>query len=253
VRIRPVTPADISAARDRIAGRILKTAMMPSASLTETLGAPVHLKLEHRQITGSFKLRGASNAVALLTVEERARGVTAASTGNHGRALAYAARIEGIRTVICMSRQVPQNKVDEICRLGAQVRIVGKSQDDAQEEVGRLVAESGLVMIPPFDHPAVIAGQGSLGLEIVDQLPDVATVLVPLSGGGLAAGIAIAVKDARPATKVIGISMTHGAAMKASLDARRCGHRGAARRQGEGVWTDGCGDNRAEHRHGAAP
>jgi threonine dehydratase len=180
---------------------------------------PVHLKLEHRQTTGSFKLRGATNAVASLTSQEKARGVVTASTGNHGRGLAHAARLEGMRAVICMSKLVPQNKLDEIRRLGADVKIVGDSQDDAQEEVERLVSEEGLVMLPPFDHLAVIAGQGTLGLEILEQVPDAATVLVPLSGGGLASGIAAALKGMRPATRVVGVSMARGAAMRASLDA----------------------------------
>src|SRR5690606_38317265 len=147
----------------------------------------------------SFKLRGASNAVALLSDDEKRRGVVAASTGNHGRALAHAAKLEGVRATICMSRLVPKNKLDEIERLGARIRIVGDSQDDAQMEVERLVAEDGLTMVPPFDHAGVIAGQGTLGLEIVEAVPDVKTVLVPLSGGGLAAGVAAAVKGLRPA------------------------------------------------------
>jgi threonine dehydratase len=214
-----VTFQDIKAARERIAGKVERTPTVLSPSLSERLGMPVHLKLEHRQITGAFKLRGASNAVASLTADEKARGVIAASTGNHGRALAYAAARENMRAVICMSKLVPQNKLDEIRRLGAEIRIVGNSQDDAQEEVERLVAAEGLVMVPPFDHPAVIAGQGTLGLEIMDQVPDARTVLVPLSGGGLAAGVAAAVKGMSPGTKVVGISMTRGAAMKASLDA----------------------------------
>jgi threonine dehydratase len=194
---------------------------VPSASLGAIAGVPVHLKLESRQTTGSFKLRGASNAVALLGAEERRRGVVAASTGNHGRALAYAAKREGIRAVICMSRLVPDNKLAEIRRLGATVRIIGDSQDDAQEEVERLVREEGLVMVPPFDHPHVVAGQGTLGLELIEAVPEAETVLVPLSGGGLAAGIAAAVKGASPSTRVVGVSMRRGAAMKASLDAGR--------------------------------
>jgi len=214
-----VTLQDIQAAKKRIAGKVERTPMVLSASLSERMGFPVHLKLEHRQITGAFKLRGASNAVASLTADEKARGVIAASTGNHGRALAYAARRENMRAVICMSKLVPQNKLDEIRRLGAEIRIVGNSQDDAQEEVDRLVAAEGLVMVPPFDHPAVIAGQGTLGLEIMEQVPDARTVLVPLSGGGLAAGVAAAVKGMSPGTKIIGISMARGAAMKASLEA----------------------------------
>ncbi|MBN9245073.1 MAG: hydroxyectoine utilization dehydratase EutB [Mesorhizobium sp.] len=214
-----VTLADIEAARARIAGDIVATPTVDSPSLSERLGVPVRLKLEHRQTTGSFKLRGASNAVALLPAGTR--GVTAASTGNHGRALSLAAKRRGIAAVICMSRLVPENKLAEIRRLGAEARIVGASQDEAQVEAERLVADEGFAMVPPFDHPAVIAGQGTLGLEIVEQTPDVETVLIQVSGGGLAAGVAMAVKTLRPNARVIGISMARGAAMKASLDAGR--------------------------------
>ncbi|HLP67289.1 MAG TPA: hydroxyectoine utilization dehydratase EutB [Rhizobium sp.] len=215
----PVDIEKIEGAARRIAGRVLRTPLVFSSALGERCGVPVGLKLEHHQTTGSFKLRGASNAVLSLSHDERARDVVAASTGNHGRALAHAAKAEGSIATICMSHLVPENKVSEIRRLGADVRIVGKSQDEAQEEVERLVAERGLVMVPPFDHPAVVAGQGTLGLEIVEQMPDVATVLVPLSGGGLAAGVAAAVKARKPTARVIGITMDRGAAMKASLEA----------------------------------
>ncbi len=169
--------------------------------------------------------------MALLSAAERRHGVVAASTGNHGRALAHAAAREGLRAVICMSRLVPANKVDEIRRLGAEVRIVGASQDDAQEEVERLVAEEGLAMVPPFDAPAVVAGQGTLGLEILAETPEAETVVVPLSGGGLAAGIAVAVKALKPAVRVIGVSMARGAAMQASIEppAARCWSRSCRR------------------------
>ena len=215
----PVTLSDVEQAAGRIAGRIARTPYILSASLAERCGVQVGLKLEHHQITGSFKLRGATNAVLSLSPEMRARGVVAASTGNHGRALAHAAKAEGAVATICMSSLVPENKVSEIRRLGANVRIIGRSQDEAQVEVDRLIAEDGLVMVPPFDDPAIVAGQGTLGLEIVDAMPNVATVLVPLSGGGLAAGVAAAIKGRSPKTRVIGLTMTRGAAMKASLDA----------------------------------
>jgi threonine dehydratase len=217
--MNPVTLNDIQAARQRIADKIERTATVRSASLSEIAGAPVFLKLEHRQTTGSFKLRGASNAVALLSPAEKSRGVVAASTGNHGRALAHAAKLEGVRAVICMSRLVPENKLAEIRRLGADIRIVGDSQDDAQDGVDRLVLDENLTMVPPFDHPAVIAGQGTLGFEMIEAVPAARTVLVQLSGGGLAAGIAAAVKGISPAARIIGVSMQRGAAMKASLDA----------------------------------
>jgi threonine dehydratase len=214
-----VNLSDIQTARERIAGKIVRTPTVLSTGLSERLGVPVHLKLEHRQTTGSFKLRGASNAVASLSADGKRLGVVAASTGNHGRALAHAAKLEGIRAVICMSRLVPENKVSEIRRLGADICIVGKSQDDAQEEVDRLVAEEGLTMVPPFDHAAVIAGQGTVGLEMLDDVPDAAMVVTPVSGGGLAAGVAAAIKGRNLSIKVIGVSMERGAAMQASLAA----------------------------------
>lgn len=216
-----ITMDDMLAARARIAGRIEVTPTKLSAALSAHAGQRVVLKCENRQATGSFKLRGASNAVALLGGEARRRGVVAASTGNHGRALAHAARLEGIAATICMSRLVPANKVEEIERLGAEIRIVGDSQDDAQAEVERLVASEKMTMVPPFDDEHVIAGQSTLGLEIVEAVPDVGVVLVPLSGGGLAAGVAAAVKALRPSVRVVGLSMRRGAAMKASLDAGR--------------------------------
>lgn len=218
---RAIALADIRTARERIANKIERTPTVLSQSLSDRASHPVHLKLEHHQTTGAFKLRGASNAIAALSPEQRSRGVVAASTGNHGRALAHAAKLEGMRAVICMSRLVPENKLDAIRGLGAEIRIIGNSQDDAQQEVDRLVAEEGLVMLPPFDHPDIVAGQGTLGLEIMEQVADAASVLVPLSGGGLAAGVAAAIKGLSPATKVVGVSMARGAAMKASLDAGR--------------------------------
>jgi threonine dehydratase len=208
-------------ARKRIAGHVLSTPLVVSPTLSEIAGVPVSLKLEHYQTTGSFKLRGAISAMLQLTEAERARGVVTVSTGNHGRALSYAARALGSRATICMSRLVPENKVLEIRRLGADVRIVGGSQDEAQQEVDRLVVENQLVLVPPFDHPDVIAGQGTIGFEIVEAMPDIATVLVPVSGGGLVAGVAAAIKSVRPSAEVIGITMERGAAMKVSLDSGR--------------------------------
>ena len=189
--------------------------MVESRSLSTATGAAVHLKLEHLQITGSFKLRGATNAILGLSDEERSRGVVGVSTGNHGRGLAHAARNAGVRCVICMSRLVPQNKVREIEALGAEVRIVGDTQDDAQVEVDRLVADQGMVMLPPFDHRDIIAGQGTLGLEILDSLPEVETILVPVSGGGLISGIALAAKMLKPSVRIVGVTMERGAAMYA--------------------------------------
>lgn len=215
-----VTLSEIEEAARRIAGRVRRTPVDLSPSLSALAGAPVFLKHEHRQITGAFKLRGATNALLQLTDEQRARGVVATSTGNHGRALAHAAAAEGVRCVVCMSSLVPANKLEAIKALGAEIRIIGRSQDEAQIEVERLIAEDGMTGLPPFDHPLIVAGQGTIGLEIVEDVPDAATVLVPLSGGGLIAGIAVAAKTLRPDIRIVGLSMRHGAAMAASLDAR---------------------------------
>jgi threonine dehydratase len=208
-----ITLADIERARVAIASTIRPTPVIPSPSLSERAGAPVFLKLEHHQVTGSFKLRGAANAIANLDEPTRRRGVVGVSTGNHGRGLAYAARAAGVRCVICMSSLVPKAKIDGIKAEGAEVRIIGKSQDEAQLEVARLVDEAGLAMIPPFDHADIIAGQGTLGLELLEQVQDLETIIVPLSGGGLIAGVAAAVKARRPTVTVIGVSMERGAAM----------------------------------------
>jgi len=209
---------EIEAARERIAATVRSTPVNPSPTLNELAGVPVHLKLEHQQITGSFKLRGAANAVAQLNDAQKAAGVVGVSTGNHGRGLAYAAREAGVRCIICMSELVPQVKVEGIKAQGAEVRIVGRSQDAAQREVDKLVAE-GMTMIPPFDHRDVIAGQGTLGLEVLDQVPEAETIVVPLSGGGLIAGVAAAAKASQPDIRIIGITMERGAAMIASLNA----------------------------------
>lgn len=210
---------DVYLARQRIASLVRATPMEHSPSLSRHMGVPVYLKLESQQITGSFKLRGASNAIAQLDATARQKGVVAASTGNHGRALAHAAAQSGVKATVCLSALVPQNKVQAIRDLGAEVCIVGLSQDDAQHEAERISAEQGATLLPPFDHPAIIAGQATLGLEIVEQIPDVAQVLVPLSGGGLFSGVALSLKTINPDICLHGISMQRGAAMHASLTA----------------------------------
>ena len=211
-----VTLDDILAAAERIRDMVRVTPVKAAPGLSRLAGGPVWLKCEHRQETGAFKLRGASNAAARLG---HVAGVTTASTGNHGRALAHAARQLGLPAVICVSRLVPRNKLQAIEALGAEARVIGASQDEAFEEARRLRRDEGFALIPPFDHSDVIAGQGTLGLEILDQIPDAATIAVPLSGGGLLAGVALAVKGLRPDIRIIGISMERGAAMAASLKA----------------------------------
>ncbi|TLP43896.1 hydroxyectoine utilization dehydratase EutB [Cohaesibacter sp. CAU 1516] len=214
-----VSLADILQAKRRIAPHIVNTPLVASRSLSKRVGSDVYLKFEHRQHTGSFKFRGASNAVLSLGDDQKVKGIAAVSTGNHGRALALAAKQAGTRCVVAMSELVPQNKRDGISALGAEVVIHGRSQDEAQKAVDRMIADEGMATIPPFDHPDVIAGQGTLGVEIIEQLADIDTVLVQLSGGGLISGVAAAIKAVSPTTRIVGISMQRGAAMHASLAA----------------------------------
>jgi threonine dehydratase len=156
-----------------------------------------------------------------LSIEQRSRGVGCCSTGNHGRAVAYAAGQAGIRAVVCLSGLVPENKVAAIRALGAEVRRIGRSQDEGQREIDRLVRDEGLIDIPPFDHPDVIAGQGTIALELLEDRPDLSTIVAPLSGGGLISGIAIAAKALKADIRIVGVSMENGAAMHESLAAGR--------------------------------
>jgi threonine dehydratase len=211
----PLTLADIFDAASTIAGIAGNTPLVPSPYMSTLTGHDFLLKLENMQPIGAFKLRGAVNAVANLPAH--VAGVTCCSTGNHGRGVAFAARSRGMRAVVCMSSLVPQAKVDGIRALGAEVRICGTSQDDALAESIRLVESEGLAEISPFDDARVIAGQGTIGLEILRARPDIGTLLIPLSGGGLAAGIAVAARAIKPDIRLVGISMDRGAAMHASV------------------------------------
>ncbi|WP_251977891.1 hydroxyectoine utilization dehydratase EutB [Salinicola avicenniae] len=215
----PVTLHDIYLARERIAGQAARTPLILSQSLSARFDAEVYLKLETLQPSGAFKLRGALNKIASLSPEQLERGVTTASTGNHGRAVAWAAKRLGARAIICLSELVPANKVAAIETLGADARVIGRSQDDAFVEARRLVSDEGMALIEPFDDPLIVAGQGTIGLELMEDLPGLDRVLVGLSGGGLLGGIGRGVKGINPAVRVTGVSMEAGAAMIASLDA----------------------------------
>lgn len=209
--------ADILSARKVIRGVADATPLVPSPHMSRMCGREFLLKLENMQPIGAFKLRGAYNAV--MNLPDDAAGVTCCSTGNHGRGVAFAAARRGMRAVICMSNLVPRAKVEGIRALGAEVLICGASQDEALAESQRLVGAEGLVEISPFDDPLVIAGQGTIGFEMLEARPDIDTLLVPLSGGGLAAGVAVAARSVNPKIRVIGVSMNRGAAMHASIAA----------------------------------
>lgn len=210
---------EVFAARKRIARVIRPTPLQPCGYLSKQLGVPVRLKLENLQETGSFKVRGAANALLNLTPDRKSAGVLAFSTGNHGRAVAWMARQMGISCTVCLSRRVPAYRVAVMKQFGARVVQEGDSQDAAYEKALSLEKKEGLTMIKPFDDPLIIAGQGTIGLEILDQAPDIDTLVVPVSGGGLAAGIARVMKAANPDIFVVGVSMEAAPAMFHSLQA----------------------------------
>ncbi|NIM95298.1 MAG: hydroxyectoine utilization dehydratase EutB [Anaerolineales bacterium] len=214
-----VTLRDIYLAQSRIEPLVRRTPYAFSEILSERVGSQVGFKLENLQITGSFKIRGAANKLLSLSDEERAAGVVVVSSGNHGRAVAYVAGRLGIRATICVSSRVPLHKVDAIRTLGAEVEIVGERQEDAEVRAADLVKNRGLTYVNPFDDLEVIAGQGTVGLEILRQSPKVKSVIVPLSGGGLISGIALVMNSTDPAISVIGVTMERGPAMYLSLDA----------------------------------
>jgi threonine dehydratase len=202
-----VTLSDVYDARRTIAQHVRRTPLILSPSLSKIANAEVWLKLENLQVTGSFKMRGAVNRMLQMSSDEQAEGVITVSTGNHGRAVAYFAKQLGIKAVICEPTSVPDNKVMAIRNYGAEVRSCGDSQDDAQLEADRLIAEEGLTWVAPFDDTAVIAGQGTIALEIIEDLPDVNAIVAPLAGGGLLSGIAVAAKSVNPRIQVLGASL----------------------------------------------
>ncbi|OEI69349.1 threonine ammonia-lyase [Curtobacterium sp. ER1/6] len=217
------TFADIEAARETIAGVARVTPMETSQFLGELLGSPVHLKCENLQRTGAYKVRGAYNRLAALSPEQRAAGVVAASAGNHAQGVALAARELGIPATIFTPVGVALPKLQATRHYGADVVLRGHSVEEALSAAKDFAARTGAVFIPPFDHPAVIAGQGTLGLEIVDQVPDVDTVVVPIGGGGVIAGIALAVKGIAERQgrqiRVVGVQAENAAAYPSSIRA----------------------------------
>ncbi|MFP4210524.1 MAG: threonine/serine dehydratase [Alkalispirochaeta sp.] len=211
---------DVFAAARRISGLVRTTPFVESPVITAESGAAaVYLKLESLQNTGAFKVRGASNRILSLSDEERRRGVITFSTGNHGKAVAYVAGRTGIPAVVCVSEHVPTYRVELIRSLGAEVVVKGHSQDEAEQEYFRIMEERGMIPVVPFDDPFVVAGQGTIALEMLRETPDLDVLLVPLSGGGLLAGIAMTAKLIKPDISVVGISISQSPAMLESLKA----------------------------------
>ncbi len=211
-----VSLTDIQAARERIRSIARVT---PVVDVSLAAGRPLWLKCESLQPGGAFKIRGAYNMVAQLTADQRSRGVITYSSGNHGQAVALAARALGAPAVVVMPTTAPKVKVEGTRGFGAEVIFEGTTTLHRRARAEAEAATRGLTMVPPFDHEWIIAGQGTLGLELLEQLPDLATVLVPVGGGGLISGVAAAIKQSRPSVQVVGVEPSGAAKMKASIEA----------------------------------
>ena len=217
--ILTLTLRDFEDARARIDAHIKRTPLLTSRQLSELTGYEVRLKAENFQTVGSYKIRGPLNKFAQMSDEQKRRGVVCSSAGNHAQGVALAARIYGIRAVICMATNATPAKIAATKAYGGEVVLHGTIWDEANEKAKELVRDEGLTYVHPFDDEQLIAGQGTLGLEIVQDWPDVDAVVVPIGGGGLIAGVSMAVKSHNPRIRVIGVESSDGPAMKASVDA----------------------------------
>jgi len=204
-----------------LAGIVVRTPLLRAHWLEDELGGEIRLKCENLQRAGSFKIRGAYTLVARLTEADRARGVITYSSGNHGQGVALAARLFGTQAVVVMPTTAPAVKVEGAKRLGAEVILEGTSSTDRKRRAEAEAAARGLTMVPPFDHADIIAGQGTIGVEILEDWADVETVLVPIGGGGMASGVAAWIKRAKPACRVIGVEPARADAMRRSREAGR--------------------------------
>ena len=211
-----VTLDRIKAARERIK---CVARVTPLIDVSAIAGRPLLLKCENMQPGGAFKIRGAYNMVSQLAPDVRARGVITYSSGNHGQAVAIAAKTLGAPAVVVMPTTAPSVKIEGAKKFGAEVVFAGTTSLHRRAKAEEIAAERGLTMVPPFDHELIIEGQGTLGLEILDQCPDVATILVPVGGGGIASGVATAVKAARPGVTIVGVEPSGAAKMTAAIDA----------------------------------
>jgi threonine dehydratase len=219
--MEPPTIDDVRAAARRIEGAVLRTPMLKSRTLSEVIGAEVWLKFENLQFTSAYKERGALNKLLQLTQEERARGVIAASAGNHSQAVAYHATRLGIPATIVMPRSTPTVKVTKTQGYGAKVVLYGDMFDDAYAKARELALENGYVFVHPFDDPQIIAGAGTVGLEMLEDAPDLDTIIVPIGGGGLMSGISIATRAVKPDIELIGVEAELYPSMKCAIEGCR--------------------------------
>jgi len=214
-----ITFKDIEAARERIAGAVYYSPCLPSIPLSELTGIEIFCKLDNLQRTGSFKERGARNALAQLPQEQQKRGVIAASAGNHAQALAYQGSLLGIPATVVMPKFAPLLKITNCQKLGATVVLHGNDFGEAKARADEIAKEKGLAYIDGYDDRAIIAGQGTMGLEIIEQIPDLEAVIIPVGGGGLLAGVSLAIKTLRPKVKIIAVEAENVASFSAALEA----------------------------------
>jgi threonine dehydratase len=214
-----ITFKEIETARDRIVGAVYYSPCRPTIPLSEITGMEIFCKLDNLQRTGSFKERGARNALVQLSPEQKKRGVIAASAGNHAQALAYQGKLLGIPATVVMPQYAPLIKVNNCQKLGANVVLHGKDFAEAKAHAHEIAAQEGLAYIDGYDDPAIIAGQGTMGVEIVEQVPDLDAVIVPVGGAGLIAGVSLAIKTLRPQTKIIAVEAGNVASFSAALKA----------------------------------
>jgi threonine dehydratase len=215
--LQPPTIDDIRAAAERIKGSVIRTPMLVSQTLSEIIGAEIWLKFENLQFTAAYKERGAFNKLVQLTPEERARGVIAASAGNHAQAVAYHAKRLGIPVTIVMPESTPTVKVTQTAGFGARVVLYGAMFDDADAKAHELALEHGYVFVHPFDDPQVIAGAGTLGLELLEDAPDLDAIVIPIGGGGLMSGVSIAARAIKPKIELIGVEAELYPSMKCAV------------------------------------
>jgi threonine dehydratase len=213
---------DFVRARENVAPHVYHTPLLTSRSLSEATGFDVRLKAEVFQKGGAYKVRGPMNKIALLSEEERARGVICSSAGNHSQGVALAARHYGVRAVVVMAENATPSKIAATEGYGATVILHGSIWDEANEKALELVAKEGLIYIHPFDDPDLIAGQGTVALEILEDFPEVELVVVPIGGGGLISGVSMALKSKRPDVRVVGVESAGAPAMKRSVEAGHC-------------------------------
>ncbi len=238
---------DVQEASVRISGKIHHTPLLYSTTLSKLSGNDIYLKCENLQKTGSFKARGALNAVALLTPNERAQGVVTGSSGNHGQALAYAAREFGVRAVVVMPEDASLAKRQACEAYGGTILLCGTTAEARLAKAAELVANEGYVLVHPFDDPGIIAGQGTLSLEVVADLPDVDCIVAPVGGGGLLGGVSLAMKESNPRVRVIGVEPSVGARLRHSWQL------GTVTELGDDAWSPSVADGLRARRPGKLP